>query len=301
MANAWARVTGNPGVSLGTVGPGATDLVPGGLPPSQTAPVVVLTAQTQSFRTYPSHGSTQESNQLGLFAPITKWNAYVGCWERIPEVFRTAFRVALSGRPGPVHVNLPADVLFKKGEVEPDAFFKPYRYRAVRGAGGNPEPLWHAATLLLEAKKPLIHSGCGPLRALAWKELLELAEQIGAAVSLTVGARGVVPDDHPQAFKSAGYGAIAAQNVADVVLAVGTRFGELDGWGRAPFWAEVERQKLIQIDLAPEMLDLNRPIDIGIVGDAKVALGQLLDIIKQRSGPKEHGDWVRECKETEES
>ncbi len=80
MADALARVTGNPGACLGTVGPGATDLVPGVAAAfADDVPMVVLTAQTQSFRTCPSHGSTQECNQLGLFAPITKWNAYVGC------------------------------------------------------------------------------------------------------------------------------------------------------------------------------------------------------------------------------
>ncbi|MBE0430656.1 MAG: thiamine pyrophosphate-binding protein [Dehalococcoidia bacterium] len=302
MADAWARVTGQPGICAGTVGPGATDLVPGvAVAYVESIPIVVLTAQTQSWRAYPSHGSTQECDQLGLFSSITKWNAVVNSWDRICELVRQAFRVALSGRPGPVHLDLPADVLFQTGEIEEDAFLEPYQYRAVDGPGADPALVEKAVELLLSAQAPLIHAGGGVLRAGAWNEVRELAEYLGALVTPTVGSRGVVPDDHPQVFKPSGYGAIGAQCGADVVLAVGARFGELDCWGQPPFWCGREGQKIIQVDRAAEMIGVNTPVELGIVGDARIVLRQIVDLVKRSTGPRKASQLLTECRATEET
>lgn len=302
MADAWARITGQPGVCLGTVGPGATDLVPGvAAAYVESIPMLVLTAQTQSWRAYPSHGSTQECDQLGLFSAITKWNAVVNSWDRIAELVRQAFRMALSGRPGPVHLDLPADILFQTREIEESAFLEPYQYRAVEGPGGNPALVEKAVELLLSAENPVIHAGGGVLRSGAWNEVKELAEYLGIPVTPTVGSRGVLPDDHPLAFKPVGYGAIGAQCEADVVLAIGTRFGELDGWGNPPFWGERGTQKIIQIDCAAEMIGVNVPIEIGIVGDARTVLRQMIGLVKQATAPRKVSQLVTECRATQES
>lgn len=302
MADAWARITSQPGVCMGTVGPGATDLVPGvAAAYAESIPVVVLTAQTQSWRAYPSHGSTQECDQLGLFSTITKWRAVVNRWDRIGELVRQAFRMALSGRPGPVHLDLPADILFQTGEIEESVFQEPSQYRAIEGPGGNPTLVEKAVELLLSAQKPLIHAGGGVLRAGAWNEVRELAEYLGAPMTPTVGSRGVLPDDHPLAFKPAGFGAIGAQSAADVVLAIGTRFGELDGWGQPPFWGEREIQKIIQIDCAAEMIGVNTPVEIGIVGDARTVLQQIIGLVKRRVAPRKANQLVTECRATQDS
>ncbi|MFQ5978752.1 MAG: thiamine pyrophosphate-binding protein [Candidatus Heimdallarchaeota archaeon] len=105
-ADAYARITGSPGVCLGTVGPGAANLVPGVyVAHADSIPMVVLTAQNQTWKSYPAHGSMQSLDQLTLFKAITKWNVVVSHWKRIPELMQRAFRCATSGRPGPVHVD----------------------------------------------------------------------------------------------------------------------------------------------------------------------------------------------------
>jgi acetolactate synthase-1/2/3 large subunit len=139
------------------------------------------------------------------------------------------------------------------------------------------------------------------LRSGAWNEVKELAEYLGALVTPTVGARGVVPDEHPLVLKPSGYGAIGAQCGADVVLAIGTRFGELDGWGQPPFWGEKSGQKIIQIDCAAEMIGVNTPVEVAIVGDAGTVLRQIIGLVKQATGPRKAGQLVAECKATERS
>ncbi|GAH91408.1 unnamed protein product, partial [marine sediment metagenome] len=116
-ADAWTRVTGKPGVSIGTVGPGAVNLVAGVYPPSaDSIPVIAITAQNQTWRSYPDHGSTQGLDQISLFKGVTKWNAVISHWKRIPELVYQAFRIATSGRPGPVHLDFPSDVMFQAEE-----------------------------------------------------------------------------------------------------------------------------------------------------------------------------------------
>ncbi len=282
MADAWARVTGRPAACLGTVGPGATDLVPGVATAwADSSPMLVLTAQVPSTRAYPHHGSQQELDQHRLFSPITKFSAVVNHVSRIPELVRAALRSALSGRPGPAHLDLPADILFQEVEVDPALIWEPRQTRAEHAGGLSPDDLETMARLLVEAERPLIYLGKGVLRAGAWGEARSLAEHLGAAVTTTVGARGAIPDDHPQALVAMGYGAMAAQADADVVLAVGTRFGELAFWGRPPAWAERGTQKILQIDADPSSIGLNVPVHLGAVADARVALAQLVEAVRE--------------------
>lgn len=277
MADAWARVTGGISACLGTVGPGATDLVPGVATAwCDSSPMLVLTAQTQSFRAYPHHGSQQELDQLRLFSPITKFSACVYHVSRIPEMVRAAVRAALSGRQGPAHLDLPADVLF--ANVEPDAawMWEPRETRAGGSGGLARSDLEEIVRLLEGARRPLVYLGKGVLRAGAWEEARALAERLGAAVATSVGAKGAIPEDHPQALIAMGYGAMAAQADSDVVLAVGTRFGELSFWGRPPLWGEWDVQKVIQIDADPQIVGMNRPVAVGAVADARAALSEIL-------------------------
>lgn len=302
MADAWSRVTGQVGVCLGTVGPGVTDLVPGVAAAwAEGSPMLVLAAQNQSWRIYPHHGSQQECHQLGLFSTITKWNACCYHFSRIPELVRAAFRAALAGRPGPVHLDLPCDILYQKGEVDPSWFWDPASYRATRGPAAPADLVEEAARLLTEAARPLLHLGGGVLRSGAWEEARLLAEHLGAAVTTTVGARGAIPDDHPQALLAAGYGAMAAQSDADVVLAVGCRFGELDMWGRPPAWAERGRQTIIQVDVDPQWIGVNVPVSLGVVGDARVVLAQLLEAVRERTPPRDPHPGLEEYRLAQES
>jgi len=289
MADAWARKTGEPGVCVGTVGPGGANLVPGVYPAwADGIPLVVLTAQNQTWRSYPDHGSMQALDQLHLFKPITKWNAVVSHWERIPELVQHAFRVATSGRQGPVHLDLPSDVLYNGKEEGLVRVQPPHRYRATKMPVGDAELIEKAAEMLVNAKLPLIHAGGGVLRSKAWNELRMLAEHLGAIVTTTLGARGAIPEDHPLSLIPASPAALMAQNEADVVLVVGSRMGDVDFWGKPPAWGDPEKQKTIQIDVDAEMVALNRPVDLAIVGDAKGTLVKLLEVVRDKTGRKEN-------------
>lgn len=303
-ADAWARVTGEPGVCLGTVGPGAADLVPGVyVAYADSIPMLVLAAQNQSWRINPDHGSMQALDQYSLFAPITKWRATITHWKRIPSIIQWAYRMATSGRPGPVFVDIAVDVLYQKGDINDleMPIVEPQHYRSLVPPIGDLELIKKAAKMLVEADFPLIHVGGGVLASNASKEVIELAEHLGIPVTTTLFARGVIPEDHDLCLLPGGYGAIAAQAEADVVLAVGTRFGDLDFWGKPPAWGEFGEQKVIQIDIDPAMIGLNRPIDLGIVGDAKLTLRALFQEVKKLRPEKQKiREKLIECKEAEE-
>ncbi len=302
-ADAWARLTGEPGVCLATVGPGAANIV-GGVYPAYAdgIPIIVVTAQNQTWRSYPDHGSMQALDQLTLFKAVTKWNAVVSHWSRIPELTQRAFRTALSGRPGPVHLDFPSDVLFKTGGIEEAGILPPERYRALARPVGDPDLVDKAAKMLAEAESPLIHAGGGVLRARAWKELIELAEYLQAPVTTSMMGRGAIPEDHPLHLITAspGTGGLAAQVEADVVLLVGGRLGDLEMWGQPPLaWGDPERQKFIQIDISGEMIALNRQVDLAIVGDARLTLKMLLEKVKRYTPKKSPRSSLREYKELE--
>ena len=288
MADAYARVTGEPGVCIGTVGPGAADLVPGVYVAwADSIPLIVLTAQNQTWKSYPERGSMQSLDQIDLFRPVVKWGARVGDWRRVPELVQRAFRVAVSGRPRPVHLDLHVDALVATGDVTSLTHLPlaPQHYRADRGPVARPELVEAAARLLVEAECPLIHPGGGALRSGAWDEVRELAEYLSAPVSTSLGASGVLPEDHPMCLIAGGYGALGAQAMADVVLLVGGRLGDVDFWGQPPFWGEPGEQKLIQIDIEPESVALNRAVDLALVGDAKATLRALVDAVQRLASP----------------
>jgi acetolactate synthase-1/2/3 large subunit len=304
LADAYARVTGKPGVCTGTVGPGAANLVAGVYPAwADSIPMVILTGQNQTWKSYPERGSMQSLNQVRLFEPITKWNARITNWRRIPELVQRAFRVAASGRPGPVHLDLHVDVMVTMGEEESLDFQvrPPERYRAARGPAAQPELVEQAAQMLVEAERPLLHPGGGVLRSGAWDEVRKLAEYLSAPVTTSIGAAGVIPEDHPLCLIAGGYGALGAQAVADVVLLVGGRMGDLDFWGLPPFWGEPEEQKLIQIDIDPGNMALNRPVDLALVGDAQAVLGTLLEAVKRMTPPIPEPPDMAEYRLTEDS
>lgn len=296
MADAWARITGNPGVCLGTVGPGAADLVPGSYEAFQEgSPIIILTAQNQTWKSYPDHGSMQGCDQKKLFEATTKWNCVVDCPERIPELVQRAFRTALSTRQGPVHLDLPVDVLF--GEINEDevSFVEPDNYRATNPPTASDEVLREAAEMLVDAEKPLIHSGGGVVKSRAEDQLKELAEYLSAPVTVSQSGIGTIPHDHPLSFQpNLSPGGVTAQSESDVVLAVGTRFTDSVGWGKPDFWGNPKDQKIIQVDLSPERIAENRQVDLAIMGDAKLVLQDLLEKIKEMTDERDEHEKVKE-------
>lgn len=287
MADTYARLTRKPGVCLGTVGPGAVDLVPGVYEAYvNSIPMLVLTAQNQTWRSYPDHGSIQGCNHMDLFKPITKWNALVSHWKRIPALVQEAFRMALTGRPGPVHLDLPVDVLFEEGDEAEISILPPASYRATERQQGDPELVARAAQMLAHARRPFIHVGGGGHFSGATDDVVALAEFLGCPISTSASARGTIPEDHPLYLIAMGLGSLRARSEADVFLVLGSRLGAYDLWGKAPAWGQPGQSRLIQVDTAQESIGENREVDLAILGDvgavARAIRRQLEDIGEER-------------------
>jgi acetolactate synthase-1/2/3 large subunit len=300
MADAWARVSGQPGVCLATVGPGVADLLPGVYTAwADSIPIVVLGAQNQTWRIYPDHGSMQSLDQVSLMTPVTKWRALVGDVRRMPQLVQWAFRAANSERPGPVYLDLPSNVLCARLDTEEYPILPAGRYRATTPPMADTAMIEQAADMLVAAEWPLLHAGSGVLRSGAWKELVELAEHLSAAVTTSMGGRGAIPEDHPLCLIPVGFGALGAQATADVVLLVGGRMGDVEFWGKPPAWGTPEDQKWIQVDIAPGSIGLNRQVDLALLGDAKGTLQALLEAVKARTGPKQENAQFADAREAQ--
>ena len=302
MADAVSRTSDGVGVCTGTVGPGAINLATGVyVAYSDSIPMVVITPQIHSNRSYPFRGSMQQLDQKNLFEPITKWNAVVNRWDRIPELVQRAFRTATTGRPGPVHLDLFVDVLFEAHDSDEVKIRPPESYRTDVRPAGDPEAIDKAVEMILGAQKPVIHVGGGVLRAKAWDELRELAEYLQVPVTTSVSGRSAMPEDHPLLFVTKMGGAIMAESNADLVLCVGTTMSEMDFWGEPPFWGDPAVQDFIYVDIDPEIIGLNRPISLGIVGDAKLVLKQILGKVKQEAGPVESREHIQEYRAADDA
>ncbi|MGH7932762.1 MAG: thiamine pyrophosphate-binding protein [Candidatus Binataceae bacterium] len=268
-AHAYSRVTGKPGVCFAASGPGTTNLITGvGNAFLDAVPVVALGGASAVAQA--GMGAFQEMDQVGMFKPITKWAERVIDTRRIPEVINKAFRVATSGQPGPVYVDLPGDVLYRR--IEENEVMFPKKAHTVPRVTGDPDLIKKAIALLKQAERPLILTGTGVFWSRAMAELKEFVDLSGIPFYTTPQGRGVIPEDHPLSFLGARN---QAWKEADVVLVVGTRFNFIIGFGQPPRWSE--NAKFIQVDISDEEIGRNRPIDIGIVGDAKMVLGQLID------------------------
>ena len=310
--DAYTRVAGKPAVVMACAGPGAANLLAGLMcAEAEGSPVVAITTTRRSdiSDSYAHQGGMQVSKHLDIFRPAVKWNGKVDHWKRIPDMIRHAFRVAMSGRPGPTHVLIPEDILNERGEKDSVRLWEAEQYRIIDQKYYDLEKIHQAARLLVDADLVNIHCGNGAERAGAGKEAQELAEYLGCAVTNTIRARGIVSDEHQLVFHPTCLSRIAANSQADVVLAVGTRFGELNMWGQPPMWGDPESQRLIQIDTEPTNIGLNRPVEVALIGDAKVVLAQLFSAVKELAGKKEphhkiaefrsfQDDWQKELDDT---
>jgi thiamine pyrophosphate-dependent acetolactate synthase large subunit-like protein len=230
-------------------------------------------------------GAFQEMDQVAMFKPITKWAERVIDARRIPEIINKAFRVATSGQPGPVYVDLPGDVLYRR--VDENEVMYPKRPHSVPRVSGDPGLVKQAVAMLKQAQRPLILTGTGVFWSGAMDELKEFVELTGVPFYTTPQGRGVIPDDHPLSFPSARN---QAWKECDALLIVGTRLNFIIGFGMAPRWAP--DVKIAQVDISDEEIGRNRPVDIGIVGDAKMVLGQLIDEARYAFHGRKQLSWV---------
>jgi thiamine pyrophosphate-dependent acetolactate synthase large subunit-like protein len=288
MAHAYSRLTRRPGVCMASSGPGTINMATGVANAFVDAAPLVAVGGT-SPRVYFGMDAFQEVDQLSLYKPITKWATRILDAKRIPDVVATAFRQATSGRPGPVFLDLPGDVL---GEVvEESSVPMPAHWRPAPRAHGDPAAISEAIALLSRAERPLIVAGSGAWWSDAGAALQAFVEAAGIPFYTTPLSRGSIPEDHDLAFL---FARARAFSEADVVLNVGTRFNYVIQFGRPPRWAA--DVKVIQVDVDPTELGHNRPADVPIFGDARAVLSQLMAEAKGKLDKGRYRTWVERLK-----
>ena len=283
MADGYARITGEPAVAMFTGGPGFSNAI-SGLPAIYTSesPVIFVAGCAE----LPEKGMTtfQEVDQVSMAAPVTKGSWLIHDRKRIPEYVATAFRTAMSGRPGPVHLTLPIDIQDQPISEEELPPYLPQEYRNMGRAQGDPALIQEAAALLRQAQRPVIIVG-NPARYTATQEQLEALVEATGIPSFTVEqARGMLDDEHPLCFGYADGALNAAARrfrEADVVLLLGKRLDHRYRYGQI-FGPEA---KLIQADPAPAEIGRNRGVAVGLLGD----LGAITEQLTAAAGPAGRG------------
>ena len=294
-AEGYAWATGRTGVCIATSGPGATNLVTALADAyMDSVPIVAITGQVPSAMI--GTDAFQEADITGITLPVTKHNQLVTDPDRIPAAIAEAFHVASTGRPGPVLVDLPKDVLqatMTWRDWPPDLDLPGYRLPGSPDTGRIRE----AARLLRQARRPVLYVGGGVIKAGGHGELLALAELAQAPVTTTLMARGAFPDPHPLALGMPGmhgcYTAVAALQEADLLVALGARFDDRVTGRLADF---APRAKVIHADIDPAEIGKNRPPDVPIVGDVRATLAGLresLAAVIAEEGPPDTGAWLR--------
>ncbi len=271
MAGAYARLTGQLGVAIASNGPGVANALPGvAVESGEGHRVLLLTSSRRSGITYPERGGTfQYFDHVGVIQSMAMWSAAVPDRGRIGEMMRRAFRTSWSGRPGVVHVDIAESIINGKGKPDQSAGATPSSYRRVEPITPDPEAVSRAAAMLRDSKLPLIHAGTGVVHSGAFDSLQKVAEILGAPVTTSWGARGVLPEDHPLSVPMTlldTYKLLRTES--DTVLIVGSRMGETDWWGKAPYWAPSGEQRVIQVDIDDHWMGVNKPVDLAVLADA---------------------------------
>ncbi|HEX4382677.1 MAG TPA: thiamine pyrophosphate-binding protein, partial [Myxococcales bacterium] len=264
-ADATARLTRGIGVVAVTAGPGVTDALTGIANAwAASSPVLLLGGAAPSFNA--GKGSLQEMEQVDLFTRITKWSDRIPSPDRVPTYMARAFRLMLTGRPGPVFLELPWDVL--SNGVDEDECKLPTAYRTHARMPGDPRFIETAAGLLGKAVRPAIIAGSSIWWDDAPAPLAALAEKLAAPVYLNGAGRGCLPADHPHFFSNTRKDALAQ---ADVVLIAGTPLDFRLGYGAGIG----EDAKIIQVDSDASEIGRNRAVEVGIIGDSRSVLEQI--------------------------
>ena len=285
MAEGYALATGEVGVCLATSGPGATNLVtPIADAMMDSVPLVAITGQVK--RHMIGTDAFQEADITGITMPITKHNWLIRDVTKLPQIVAEAFHIARSGRPGPVLIDIPQDVLLEQFEYTPVEEVDIPSFKPT--TRGHSRQIQRAAELMAEAKRPILYVGGGAIYSGADAEVRALAELTHIPVTTTLKGLGAFPETHPLSLGMLGMHGTAYANYAvsecDLLIAVGARFddrvtGKVDAW--------VPTAKIIHIDVDPAEIGKVLPADVPIVGDVKAVLTELIKV----ATPGDYADW----------
>jgi acetolactate synthase-1/2/3 large subunit len=287
MAEGYAHATGKPGVAMVTSGPGATNIVtPLADAFMDSVPMVCITGQVPTAAI--GTDAFQEADITGITQSVTKHNFLVTEAQDIPRAIREAFHIATTGRPGPVLVDIPKDIVDPTNPRSAMEWYWPTDAEVAAGlpgykptTTGHPKKIKEAAELILASERPVIYAGGGILKARAAEALRELAELLDLPVVTTLMARGAFPDDHPLCLGMPGmhgnYTAIMSMQESDLLIALGSRFDDRVT-GKVPNFAP--HAKIIHADIDPAELGKVRRPDVPIVGDCNKIIVELVAALR---------------------
>ncbi len=296
-ADGYARALGKPGVCMTTSGPGATNLTTGILNAyMDSSPVVAISGQVPSATL--GTDAFQEADMLSVMLPVTKHNFIVHRIEELPAIVRLAFKVATTGRQGPVHIDLPKNVQVSKADLKIPAAVK---YEKVVKLDPGAEEVKKAVDMLTNAEQPVIYAGGGVIWSGASAELIALAELLGAPVTTSLLGKGAIPEDHPLALGMLGMHGRMVANLAvtecDVLLGVGVRFSDR-ATGDVRHFAP--KAKIIHIDIDPVEIGKSVRVDLPIVGDAKNSLVAIIKGLRAQVKRGRTSEWIKRIKKLRE-
>ena len=281
MADGYARIAGRPGVCEGPSGGGATYILPGVVEANESSiPLLAITTDiaTNSRGRY----TLTELDQQNLFRPLTKWAGVANSAADIPRLLRTAFTNMCTGRTGAAHLSLPFDA--QKDAVEADEIWGDVELATfpARRSGADPHDVERAIALLTSSANKLFVVGGGVVLSGAERELTELAESLSAGVATTISGQGSIPETHPLCVGVVGSNGgtpwtRAIVEMADVVIFVGCRAGSVTTERRR--FPVPGKAKVLHIDIDPAVIGANYPTDLGLAGDCRIVLRQLINAL----------------------
>ena len=269
MATAYSRLLRRPGVCMAASGPGTVNLLSGVATAFVDGAPVVAVGGSSPVGLY-GRGAFQEIDQLALARPITKWAERSYEPRRIPELVATAFRHSISGRPAPVYLDMPGDVLY--ADVPAEEVRWPGPVQEPPRPAGTSRDVERALRVLAEAERPVVITGSGVIWSDASEALRRFVERTRIPFYTTPEGRGVIPEDHPFSFLAA---RSTAFREADCLLVLGTRLNYVIDYASPPRFADSAR--LVQVDIDAAEIGRTRPVDAAVTGDAGTVLEQLSD------------------------
>ncbi|MDH2899941.1 MAG: thiamine pyrophosphate-binding protein [archaeon] len=300
MAIGYSKVTFRPGLCDGTAGPGAANMLPSVIEAfSSSTPIIVLTSNIVTK--WMGWGASQELDHFALFDSFVKASLRPKNTHEIPNVIRSAFRLATSGRPGPVHVDLPQDILEgEESEKNPFDLSVENAYSHYPSYRPRPDPnqVLEILELIEKSSNPILFVGGGAMMSQASSEVQKLAELIGAPVVTTLTAKGIIPENHPLCLGCVGRqghrpSANRALGEADLVIALGTKFAQVS----TNNWTLIDEMKtrLVHVDIDPSELSKIYKEQVSIFADVKATLEELIQAIVSRSRKQAstRSDWMK--------